>query len=543
METRSTSGRRSLSWASWTVAALSAGYIAWSLPSPVGIACAIGLPLLVLRLPVTGIVLMAVLAQEIKPNGRYGVLTTLGNQVFFGPGKIPILLPLALTAALAATMRWWPSKDTRLHPGGATLLGSTVALILLATGSGLLNRQSILSAVNQNARPFVLLLMGLIVGVSLRWLRNERKLLTTMTGVALTCMLVAAAIAIPLGGSADPQLSRYFIYYDSALPAIAAAVLIGVLGHIGWRWDWQQVTVTASIPLLIVISFRRSVWIAAAVVVIAALALTWRRWRQMAGQLAFAGSVTAMVVLSAPGLASDIGLRSVGSLTVGEGSSIASNKPRARANVWHEADQAAPSKPSATGQSPNAVPSKPGGASPSANSAPSKPGNTPPGARQATPNPPAAERAMRQAESTSGHIEDLRVGWRYVRANFWTGVGPVSPQLPGLAARGGSRIYVHNELLQDWLQYGLMAPLLVIVFLVAAGLMALRALRDRGSDIIVRSAAAFCLITPLCLMTAPFLSTTSRWPLLVGIAAGVLVAHEKRDRALESSGVQSPLAG
>ncbi|MEV6815963.1 hypothetical protein, partial [Micromonospora sp. NPDC051296] len=73
--------RHPLGWASWAVALFSALYIAWAVSAPIGIILAVALPLLVLRLPVTGTVLVAVLAQEIKPNGRFGELTTLGHQL------------------------------------------------------------------------------------------------------------------------------------------------------------------------------------------------------------------------------------------------------------------------------------------------------------------------------------------------------------------------------------------------------------------------------------------------------------------------------
>ncbi|MFG3708548.1 hypothetical protein ACGF7U_28000 [Micromonospora sp. NPDC047670] len=70
--------------------------------------------------------------------------------------------------------------------------------------------------------------------------------------------------------------------------------------------------------------------------------------------------------------------------------------------------------------------------------------------------------------------------------------------------------------------------MLVILFLSVAGLSALGRLRDPGSNVVVRTAAAFCLIAPLCFMTAPFLSETSRWPLLMGIAAGILARFGRK---------------
>ncbi|WP_167454780.1 O-antigen ligase family protein [Micromonospora arborensis] len=477
------------------------------MPSAVGVVFAATLPLLVLRLPLVGIVLVAVLAQEIGPNGRFGALTTFGHQLFLA-GKIPAVLPLAVTAVLAAAAQCWPPRHLRLRSTGSVLLGLASALVALAAGSGLVHGQSVFSAVNQNARPFVLLVMGLVLGLSLRMLRDDRRSFAVMIGAGLAALLVGAAVAIRLGEVADDRLSDYFVYYDSALPAIAVAAFGGMLGDRGWRWDWRHMVVAVAGPLLILFSFRRSVWLAAVVVGVVAFVLSWARWRLMLKQLTFAGLMVAVVVLAAPGLAADVGLRSVGSFetsggddgTVG-GAWVAGSAPTSPATV--------------SGSSPtNPIPS--GATEPA--------GPTPPAAApRPSPKPPAEQdSAGHQAASTSGHISDLRVGWDHVRANLWTGVGPSSPQLPGLAASASTRVYVHNELLQDWLRYGAAAPVLVFLFLSVAGIAALGRLRDRSSDVVVRAAAAFCLIAPLCVMTAPFLSETSRWPLLIGAAAGIV---------------------
>ncbi|MGN9778721.1 hypothetical protein ACTMS0_23615 [Micromonospora sp. H33] len=525
------------------VAAFSAAYTAWTMPSLIGIVFAIVLPLLMLRLPLTGVVLVAVLAQEIRPNGRFGELTTLGHQLFFGSGKIPVVLPLAVTAALAAAVRWWPPRHLRLRSAGGVLLGLAGALVLLAVGSGLVHGQSVFSAVNQNARPFVLLVLGLVTGMSLRWLPDDQKWLARAAGGALVGLLVAAAIAIPLGEIADDRLSAYFVFYDSALPAIAAAVFLGMLG--GWRWDWRHMSVAVAAPLLVVFSFRRSVWLAVLVVLVAVLVVAWSRWRPMIQQLAFAGLVVTVVVFSAPGLAADIGLRSVGSFELGgssepvaSGQWVTPSKPAPTGAPAATGQPPATSRPSATGQPPGTSrPSATGGPAaptgvpqPPGQAPPPKPANPPAGSGRPAPGPQSADH---QAASTSGHISDLRVGWDHVRAHVWTGVGPLAPQLSGLTADKAERVYVHNELLQNWLRYGPAAPALVVLFLTVAGLMALARLRDPGSDVVVRSAAAFCLIAPLCFMTAPFLSETSRWPLLTGVAVGIL-AH--RARASTESG-------
>ncbi|MEV0427134.1 hypothetical protein [Micromonospora sp. NPDC050495] len=548
-------GWRPLGWASWALAAFSAAYIVWTLPSPVGVVCAIALPLLVLRLPLTGAVLVAVLAEEIKPNGRFGVLTTLGHQLYFGTGKIPILLALALTAACAAA-RSWPPQRVRLRSLGGTLLGLAVALVVLASGSGLLHGQSVFSAVNQNARPFILLVLGLVVGLSLRRLRDDQRSLRAAVVVALTGLLVAAAVAIPLGEIADDRLSDYFVYYDSALPAVAAAVFIGMLGTGAGRRNWRHLGVLVAALLLVLISFRRSVWLAALAALVVVFVLAWPRWKPMIRQFGLAVLVVAAVVFAAPGFAADLGLRSAGSFELAssgpsptgapatsrmpspssvpsaDGATAASRAPSASPDASRTPDAPGTTAKSGT-PSENGGPGRVGAASPSgtpkATNPPSPSGPSSASGKPAAPVPtrpapaaPKEESSANQTASTGGHISDLRLGWEHVRANFWTGVGPLAPQIDGFAAYEATRVYVHNELLQEWLRYGLAAPLLVLLFLVVAGLAALKALRAPDTDAIVRAAAAFCLIAPLCLMTAPFLSETSRWPLVMGVAVGIL---------------------
>jgi O-Antigen ligase len=491
-------GRQPLAWASWVLAALSAGYIAWTIASPAGVLAAIALPLLVLRLPVAGIAVIAIVAEEISPSGQYGWVTTLGSQVFLSAGKAPIILPLVLTAAVAATARWWPAKSIRTGWLDLTLIGSVGALVVLTIGVGLGDGQSVFSAVNQNARPFILLGLGIVVGFSLRRLPEERTPLMVAAAVGLVALLVAAAFAIPTGGSADARLSRYFIFYDSALPAFAAAVFLALLTDRTRRWDWRHLVLLTATPLLVLISFRRSVWLAAALVLVVVVALGWTRWRMIVSRGGLAVAVVAVAVLAAPGFAADIGQRGAATLPV-------------------SADPPAV-KPSATASPASGG----GGVTPAAGNPAPAPSTV------ARPAPSDSQKVAEQAASTTGHAQDLRRGWDHVRAHFWTGVGPVAPQLPGLAAKNASRVYVHNELLQDWLRYGPFGALLMAILLAAAALIAARTLRDPGGDTISRTAAVFCLLTPVCVMTAPFLSDTSRWPVLFGLTAGIVMSSARR---------------
>jgi hypothetical protein len=479
--------RRPVAWASWAAAALTALYMVWALHSAPGALLGVVTVFFAVRLPITTVVVLALVAEEIKPSDKYAGMTTLGSQLYFSAGKIPLLLPVVMTAILAALSQWWPARPGRLHRTEVVLLGSAAALAGLTIVVGLADGQSAFSAVNQNARPFILVLLGIAVGASLRIYPAERKPLAWAVGTALVGLMAAAAIAIPLGGSADPTVSRYFIYYDSALPAIAAAIWLALISDHAWRWTWQRTVIAVATPLVILFSFRRTIWIAAVLALVGVVVLTRGR-RAVAGRVAVVSVATAVLVLAAPGFAADLGLRS--------------------ASLDFQSQPVATAAPGPSGTTPKTGPPAPGtGPSPKATEADIGP-----------------TKAQHVADSNAGHVGDLRLGWTYVRQHLLTGVGPLSPQLPGLAAVGAERVYVHDEWLQDWLRYGPLAPLLVTVLLTAAIVLAVRALRNPESDVTVRAAAVFAVMLPACLVTAPFLSDTSRWPLLVGIAAGILVA-------------------
>jgi O-antigen ligase len=128
------------------------------------------------------------------------------------------------------------------------------------------------------------------------------------------------------------------------------------------------------------------------------------------------------------------------------------------------------------------------------------------------------------AESSQGHLQDIRIAWSYVRKNFWTGIGPQHPQLPGLASDKTTVLYVHNEWLQDWLRFGPGAVLLVTAFLLIVAYLGARTLAGRKAPPLQRAAAVFGLLTPICLLAFPYVSESAQWPLLLGVAAGILAA-------------------
>jgi O-antigen ligase len=129
-------------------------------------------------------------------------------------------------------------------------------------------------------------------------------------------------------------------------------------------------------------------------------------------------------------------------------------------------------------------------------------------------------------DSVRGHIADLHTGWELAANRPLLGIGVRSLQQPGLAADDSRRLYVHNELLQTWLRlgiFGLVCVLALVALTVrrAATVFRIAALR---SDVVAASAALFVLMLPVTLMFFPHLSTTVRWPVLSGLAAGIVGA-------------------
>jgi hypothetical protein len=245
--------------------------------------------------------------------------------------------------------------------------------------------------------------------------------------------------------------------------------------------------VMAACLVIVVIGFRRGVWVAATVPLAATVVLTKRRmWTYR--RLALAGVVLVGVLFVTPGLATDVIARLVGA--------PAQDLPVASATTG----------PDGTGTGSGTG----GGAAADLKPVPDNDDYA------------AAVSGDVAANSTEGHVGDLKVGWGYVEKNVWTGVGPRSYQLPGLAAVNSPRIYVHDEWLMDWLRFGPLAPALVTAFLAVLALMGVRRMRGGDDSTIERAAALFGLIAPGCLVLFPYFTTTTRWPLLLGIAAGVL---------------------
>lgn len=431
------------------VAVMSGSLFAWFSDPVSGVVAALAVLGLIAWWPIAVIVVLLLVAQEIDPDSGYDGLATLGHQLYF-MGRFPAMLPLAVVAAAVAFVRGRSLTKLRLTAAGKIALGIAAALVIVTGIVALIHGASLLSAFNQHSRPFALLLFGVLLGLMLHVLPREVRMVQAGTAAAFYALLALAVVAVAVGWSADPRISSYFLFYASALPAVASALLLALL--LGDWGDARLVMATVAFAAVIITltSFRRNVWLAAAAVLLIAV-LVHRARRAILRRIGFMTVGLSLVLLVWPGLRAAVSERVLGAIAVLGG-------------------QASDS-------------------------------------------------------STQGHIADLVIGWSHVKRNFWTGIGPDAPQLPGFAASGSARIYVHNEWLLDWLRFGLIGPVLVTLLVALMVVMAVSVLRNDDGNLVVRTAALFALIAPLCMMTAPFLSTTSGWPLLVGLSVGVLAVQ------------------
>jgi O-antigen ligase len=125
--------------------------------------------------------------------------------------------------------------------------------------------------------------------------------------------------------------------------------------------------------------------------------------------------------------------------------------------------------------------------------------------------------------STQGHLSDISTGIKAVLAHPLSGVG-ANGQLAGLVVEEPGQLYIHNQILESWLRFGIVGGMLVIAVLASLVARALPVLRRHSDDISISWAALLLIMVPVAVMTAPFFTETQRWPTLMGLAAGLLAA-------------------
>ena len=109
-----------------------------------------------------------------------------------------------------------------------------------------------------------------------------------------------------------------------------------------------------------------------------------------------------------------------------------------------------------------------------------------------------------------------------------SGIGP-NGHLLGLVVEGPGSLYIHNEILESWLRFGLLGALTIVALQLVIMVQAVRTMRLTTIDFTSRWAALLLLMAPVSMLTAPFLTTTQRWPSILGFAAGLVAATRKTE--------------
>lgn len=413
-----------------------------------------GLVFLVWR-PMVTLILVLLIAQEVKPGAGFSGLTVFGSDVYYSVvGKIPatvILLGIAALVALATRGTEFKRVD---HVPRTFVIAAT--LLLGAGISGLASGMDIAAAVGQVARPFVIFALAWIVGVAygsdVRVMRS-----TAIAGGAGVTILAVTGLPSALTGAAGAD---HLVFYDTATAALAASFFLAILRsevltkvHLG---------LAACAAVVLVVSFRRSV-ILSLVITLALMFMLSKQYRRMVRRvLVWGGGFVLIGMFAIPDIMSTFADRILSSYSTLEG----------------------------TGEE----------------------------------------------VSTAGHVDDIAVGLRYALEQP-LGYGPQSPQLTGFFVQSGT-IYVHNELLLDWLRFGVVGLILTTAFLVSLLADSLKVFQRIQSEVpIVVSAASFIMpVFVIASLSAPFLTTTNRWPAVLGLAAGIMAAYCASDRISYSSG-------
>ncbi len=147
----------------------------------------------------------------------------------------------------------------------------------------------------------------------------------------------------------------------------------------------------------------------------------------------------------------------------------------------------------------------------------------------------AGERAVDAREWESANA------WVNIRKHWLTGIGPTADWtlydtaggrfLPGVDVRH----YLHNSYQWVWLRYGPVGLIVFIAFLAVAVATLMRRSAPRISVIV----GASMLGLAAGLVTGAWLTTTTRWPLAVGLYLGVALAALHQPQPLRDAGLGS----
>ncbi len=399
-----------------------------------------------MRWPALTIVSLLIVCQELDPAQGFGGagasgLLFLGHQVYFQTAARFSLLTLVVLLGLGrVAISAHPVRPRRTAVVIVLGLGAYVTACLWADGT------SLTSALNQDARFAILFGASFAIGVaaagSREWARGAVPVLQwVLSAMVLIGMYLAAT------GQGDGQLGTSVIFYDSAMGAIAGAVVLAAVITPAAERSWRIWWLAGAGLIIVVLSARRNVWAAMVVALLLGLIVIRNRARLAIRVIAAAAVVFLGLAVVAPSVVSGIGHQ--------------------LSAIW--------------------------------------------GATQGT----AAD------ASVQGHLSDVSIGWDAVKASPISGVGP-NGHVAGLVVEGSGPLYIHNQVLESWLRFGLLGAILVTAAQVVFVVQGLTAMRRPQIDFTGRWAAMLLVMAPVAMLTAPFLTNTQRWPAILGFAAGLV---------------------
>ncbi len=401
--------------------------------------------LIVARWPTAVVAVLLIACQDVPRTGGFGAETTqllpvLGEQLYSTVGGVPVLLVLLALTAAAGLLRAGPAAGlARAATAAAVVLFAGAVIVSISMLQGV----APLPAVNGFGRPYLEAAFALITVATTAHQPGGWRTVGIVSAATMIVLAVAAVAAVAVGAVDVSNDGSLLVFYDSATPAVAAAVALAGIATGRARTSWQWPLLVSALAI-VVLSGRRNVWLAMLLALIV-IAVVHRRRLTAAVRVAVAAGVLA-----------------VGGAVVA---------PAALTNAWDRLLV---------------------GVGPTTDA------------------------------STTGHVDDIVVGWRYALERPFVGYGPTHPPLPGTVVQTDS-IYVHNSYLLEWLRFG--APGLIVSVLCGVALLFLGARSLRSAHSLVdTAAAAFLLIAPLCALSAAFFTTTQHWPAAIGAAVGALIA-------------------
>ncbi len=262
-----------------------------------------------LRRPATGVLALLLFAEEIDSSSAFGRAASRWARPAPGTYYAQLggfrLLVVVLAIGLGAVVVYElvAAGTRRLGPWTARTRGVLIAMlmvnmVLALRGASRAGAGDLLSSF-KSGLPIVVLLLGFGLGASV--VRDRREVQSAQRAAA-GVLLLKAAIALMLaatGAAVALNGVRLLVYYDAALPAAAAAVMVAALVS---RRLTPGLAVAAGASLVVVVfSFRRSVWVSLLLLVAFVTVANWRapvRRRLLLGALA----ALTVVGLAAPRL-------------------------------------------------------------------------------------------------------------------------------------------------------------------------------------------------------------------------------------------------